>query len=181
MLDEAGTHFEEAVKIFEKRAGRGPLLAGALGHLGKNQLKRQNFSTATASLFNAVELEVQKDALDLNLIWELIEALKTCWIGLLNTKKAYAEPAAELGKRAAEMAMAKTPNDWKHHKGDLDSNVHGTTALIYMLGGEFAFAARDFERARVHLDKAVAIFLRIKGFECGSFLEACRKLQAALP
>lgn len=149
---------------------------------------------------------MQKDALDLNLIWELIEALKTCWIGLLNTKKAYvayfvacssgthlqctrlirtifrfAEPAAELGKRAAEMAMEKTPNDWKHHNGDLDSNIHGTTALIYMLGGEFAFAARDFERARMHLDKAVVIFLRIRGFECGSFLDACRKLQAALP
>lgn len=75
------------MRIFEKRAGKGPLLAGALGHLGKNQLKRQQYSSATASLFSAVELEVQKDALDLNLIWELIEALKTCWIGLLNTKK----------------------------------------------------------------------------------------------
>jgi hypothetical protein len=98
-----------------------------------------------------------------------------------NYLHSFAEPAAELGKRAAEMAMAKTPNDWKHHNGDLDSNIHGTTALIYMLGGEFAFAARDFEQARVHLGKAVQIFLRISGFECGSFLDACRKLQAALP
>jgi len=180
-LKEAGAHFSEAVKIFEKRAGKGPLLAGALGHLGKNQLKQQKFDSATASLYSAVELEVQKDALDLNLIWELIEALKTCWIGLLNSNKSFAEPAAELGKRAAEMAMAKTPNDWKNHGGDLDSNIHGTTALIYMLGGEFAFAARDFDKARIHLGSAVTIFSRITGFECGSFLEACRKLQMALP
>eukprot|EP00040_Diaphanoeca_grandis_P017094 m.88701 g.88701 ORF g.88701 m.88701 type:complete len:444 (+) comp26226_c0_seq1:225-1556(+) len=180
-LKEAGNHFSEAVKIFEKRAGKGPLLAGALGHLGKNQLKQQKFDSATASLYSAVELEVQKDALDLNLIWELIEALKTCWIGLLNSNKTYAEPAAELGKRAAEMAMSKTPNDWKNHNGDLDSNIHGTTALIYMLGGEFAFAARDFDRARIHLASAVTIFSRIRGFECGSFLEACKKLQMALP
>jgi hypothetical protein len=93
----------------------------------------------------------------------------------------YAEPAAELGKRAAEMAMTKTPSDWRNHSGDLDSNIHGTTALIYMLGGEFAFAARDFDRARDHLKNAVAIFSRIRGFECGSFLDACRKLQSALP
>lgn len=180
-LKEAGDHFSEAVRIFEKRAGKGPLLAGALGHLGKNQLKQQKFDSATASLYSAVELETQKDALDLNLIWELIEALKTCWIGLLNSNKAFAEPAAELGKRAAEMAMAKTPTDWKSHSGDLDSNVHGTTALIYMLGGEFAFAARDFAKAKQHLASAVTIFARIKGFECGTFLDACRKLQAALP
>jgi len=180
-LKAAGDHFSEAVKIFEKRAGKGPLLAGALGHQGKNQLKQQKFDSATASLFSAVELEVRKDALDLNLIWELIEALKTCWIGLLNSNKSFAEPAAELGKRAAEMAMEKTPNDWKTDTGDLDSNVHGTTALIYMLGGEFAFAARDFAKARQHLANAVTIFSRIRGFECGSFLEACRKLQAALP
>ena len=76
-LKEAGDHFTEAVKIFEKRAGKGPLLAGALGHLGKNQLKQQKFDSATASLFSAVELEVRKDALDLNLIWELIEVRST--------------------------------------------------------------------------------------------------------
>ena len=89
LFSPACTHTpsHQAVRIFDKRAGKGPLLAGALGHLGKNQLKRQQYSSATASLFSAVELEVQKDALDLNLIWELIEAIKTCWIGLLNTKK----------------------------------------------------------------------------------------------
>ena len=62
-LKAAGDHFSEAVKIFEKRAGKGPLLAGALGHQGKNQLKQQKFDSATASLFSAVELEVSEDAL----------------------------------------------------------------------------------------------------------------------
>lgn len=77
----------QAVRIFDKRAGKGPLLAGALGHFGKNQLKRKQFTSATATLFAAVELEVKKDALDLNLIWDLIEGIKTCWMGLLNTNK----------------------------------------------------------------------------------------------
>ena len=60
--------------------------------------------------FHFVErgVKVRKDALDLNLIWELIEALKTCWIGLLNSNKSFAEPAAELGKRAVRSPHTHT-------------------------------------------------------------------------
>jgi hypothetical protein len=53
-----------------------PLLAGALGSLGKLRHKQGALADAVAQLSRALELEVQKDAFHLRTVWELIEAVK---------------------------------------------------------------------------------------------------------
>ena len=48
--EEAGEHYAEAVAVFRKTTGRGPLLAGSLALLGKGMLRRNQFMAAGNAL-----------------------------------------------------------------------------------------------------------------------------------
>ena len=182
-LEEAGKHFEEAVIVFEKTTGRGPLSAGALTLLGKNQLLRKRHKQAATTLTNGCEQEIEKDALDLNVVWEILDALKRAMLGIVSDAGSLTQEAkdvARAGLRLAEQAVSKTSDAWKSSEGRLDPNTDGTTALFYMLGGEFGFACGEFSKTKEHGTAALQIFLRVDGGQCGGLIATCEHLLTAV-
>ena len=183
-LAEAGQCYAEAARIFRLRAGQGPLLAGALAQLGKNLNARKLHLDGAIILHQAVLLEVEKDALNLNVVWELIEGIKQSMMGLISQGEAdtsMPSPAAKLGIEACDVAIAKTPgvDEALASAGPLDSSVHGTTALLHMLKGEFAFAQHDYQPSFDALTAAKSMFRRIRGFEDCSLVHTCDQLLRA--
>lgn len=78
-LGKAEEHMREAVAIFARTVGESsPLLAGALGSLGKVRVKQGAVADGLAQLERALRIEVEKDAFHLRTIWELLEEIKVC-------------------------------------------------------------------------------------------------------
>jgi hypothetical protein len=51
-------------------------LAGALALLGKNLLRQKQWVASGKALAEGGVMEVEKDALDLNAVWEVIDSIK---------------------------------------------------------------------------------------------------------
>ena len=182
--EEAGEHYAEAVAVFRKTTGRGPLLAGALALFGKNMLRRLQFMAAGKALAEGCDMEVDKDALDLNSVWEILDNLKRAMLGIVQTKGGVTPDAKELageGFALAERAIQKAANDWKEVEGPLNPATHGTTALFEMLAGEFSFANGSLPKAKPHLANALVIFTRVPGDTCAGLISTCTQLLAACP
>ena len=179
--EEAGEHYAEAVAVFRKTTGRGPLLAGALALFGKNMLRRNQFMAAGKALAEGCDMEVEKDALDLNSVWEILDNLKRAMLGIVQSEGGVTPDAKELageGCTLAERAIQKAANDWKEIEGPLNPATHGTTALFEMLAGEFSFANGSKLLAKPHLANALVIFTRVPGDTCAGLISTCTQLLA---
>lgn len=76
-LSEAEGHFREAAAIFARTVGEtSPLLAGALGALGKLRVRQGALADGGRQLVRALAIEVAKDAFHPRTVWELLEQLK---------------------------------------------------------------------------------------------------------
>jgi tetratricopeptide (TPR) repeat protein len=76
-LGKAEEHMRTAVGIFSRTVGDdSPLLAGALGALGKVRHAQGELADALVQLRLALALEIKKDAFHLRTVWELFEEIK---------------------------------------------------------------------------------------------------------
>lgn len=130
------------------------------------------------------DMEIDKDALDLNAVWEILDNLKRAMLGIVQAEGGVTPDAKELagqGFALAERAIGKAANDWKEVQGPLNPATHGTTALFEMLAGEFSFANGSPPAAKPHLANALVIFTRVPGNTCAGLISTCKQLLAACP
>lgn len=153
-LGEAEKHMREAVAVFERTVGEdSPLLAGALGALGKVRVAQREHGDAVKHLKRALGIEVRKDAFHARTVWELVEEVKTTHDTLLkhgpafnqvDVKAAYS-PYVPLVRAAGERVRAL---GLAAKEADTISVLYKACGEVMLLGGadEDALVALNVRR-----------------------------------
>eukprot|EP00667_Euglena_gracilis_P009805 EG_transcript_9968 len=165
---EAEPHFKEALRIFEVTCGAdSPLTAGACNSLGRVQLSLGNRDSAQRHLKRALALEVSKDSVHLQTIFDLLVKILDMHAsdprGLDRPAFAQYIPLIETAER--NMRALGVPED-------------GDYGAFCKSAGEFCALGMAYPEAERYLKRAITLLAPITVPDVSGLLTACRQLLA---
>eukprot|EP00668_Euglena_longa_P038688 GGOE01049744.1.p1 GENE.GGOE01049744.1~~GGOE01049744.1.p1 ORF type:complete len:396 (-),score=155.40 GGOE01049744.1:283-1470(-) len=165
---EAEPHFQEALRIFEVTCGAdSPLTAGALASLGRVQLAQGRRDSAQQHLKRALALEVSKDSVHLQTIFELLAKIldlhTTNPAGL--DRAAFSQYVPLIADAARNMKAQGVPED-------------GDYGAFCKSAGEFCALGMAYPAAEGYLKRAIELFEPVTFPDCTGLLRTCRQLLA---
>jgi len=171
-LDTATYHVREALRVFRKTVGNSsPLVANALGSLGRMLQANGDNKEADKVLRHALTLEVRKDAFHLETVFKLLNSIKELHTSGTNTKKGSLQelhalvlpllgPIQEACDRVDQLEMVQKHTD------------DGTVAVFYKTAGELLMLAGEYQKSIELLNRAGEMLRQIEDFDCTSLIES---------
>lgn len=170
-LSTAIYHVREALRVFRNTVGNNsPLVANALGSLGRMLQASGDLEEADTVLRHALGMEVKKDAFHLETIFKLLNNLKDLHTSQPKKSGSLQDlhskvlpllaPIQEACRRIDQLQMVEQHTD------------DGTVAVFYKTAGELLMLAGLYTEAVGLLDRAGKMLKEIKDFDCSSLIES---------
>ncbi|KAG8463442.1 hypothetical protein KFE25_004953 [Diacronema lutheri] len=177
-LSKAEEHMREAVGIFSRTVGeQSPLLAGALGSLGKLRVRQGALADGARHLVRALGIEVDKDAFHARTVWELLEDIKSVHEKELLQRTEPKKPLDIAGTFAPYAPVVGRAVRRIDALG-IDASEGDTTSVLRKTAGEMLLLGGQNEEALAQLTKAAGMFRGFTHCDVSSLVRACEELIA---